>query len=1378
MAGDEGRQKLNFASNAWDGVDRQLGSAVAAAIQRARGAGLVPTVFGSKGHSADAKPVEGLPAVAQQAVSDAGHHSGSLAGLRLTDLDASRLTLEHVDLLHRKALAATYQGLRLSDAVVDKMVGLGMPAWEMLDFIGPCTGTVTPRPRAIALLPIDWRRAIDRDRLLAAIGRIASPYRSVPFPLPQPRPQPGPDWHVPFADTRPFQAAEGAVDLLGVADMRPLLGQLARGPRPGRAKSPGWLLATAYGQAMKGDNSGALRIAAQAASGKDDGKRGAASYQRLVVAPAFAAAVADDSRVALAAARAALEGTAAGTAAQTIAHRAAVRSAAVEARRARSAAKAGGVGRRARKRAAIDATVRLASAEHLEGVGARRAAALTTATAMMDLYRAYAAGMNGVISTPATIRHGRPAYPGDESPSAADVLQRGASAYLGDPTLRLHAFDSFLHLHRLCLANVGCGAWDPFRFDYLAGEARKLLDDLARIDQLSVELIEMLQRAGLERIAATDALQQQLEALLERLVSDINAAAGRLRDTVAAVVPHLRELGALQAIYDLLKSWPWDNWAAVIQAIGGAFASGEDPAIAARDAIGTRMGGFLQGALGEAKGRIVDSLGQIEASVRDALENSMGTLRAELSDVLGANALGALDAALAGINFIAVAQPILDELDAADVSAEIPAWLQTLLLVYVAAPFIAALATAAQAVILGFFSPVELPFVGAVAASVCAFIATTLVQLGISLVLQLLGELLSRKKQILAHVERLLTRLRAIANDLIAALATTAMMQSALDAVNALLARLDDAFPPEINSALSDAVLAARTALRLDLGTVLKAAENSYFRETLEIVEVLPQLEDASPSGMYDPGLGYANRLAAGLSRFEADRIRTTAEPAQVLTQVLSLRQILSGTAEEVEARLAGLLNLSTTLPFDLSIADLDHVAPGLHRQLIRDVQLQVDFDLDVPLSPELTAPGGAPITKADAVAAIVTENSAIAGGLSDPALDGAVPGGGFRGLPVIAGRLPTGIPALLTHDGVSSFRIKDAQSIADAADRRSRLVTGVTLQPDPDERLAARGWKRLTICEPPQQQLFSHFRVLEDGIRFFNPDKEIHPFEFRSIAGAWALEIPAVKLGSVKPKLPRIRDVRLIFSTVARYDSGLAAGIGAPDSPIQASEPDPAADDHALDLLADPLSGLRTSLADGRAELAARISRLESVVGEGFASLTGDIGSLGEKLEDLDEISTTTAGLLLGLPSPGPAARNLRVVTLGATDAATLSGAPKAWTVDEAMLAGRGIDSAATVAWVAVTALPSAGSAVGGLLPGATAPVWPSAPATLGFAPAAGGPARTAQLLFDSPTASVDGITLGGGVPPAGPVGTWTLDLPPGMPALSEAVVALFLET
>ncbi|HYG47285.1 MAG TPA: hypothetical protein VD846_05010 [Allosphingosinicella sp.] len=1444
MASDPDQQELNFAKNSWGGIDGQLGPAIVAAIRRARGIGLVPTIFERKARPTNARAVAALPAVARKALSDAGHHAGSLAGLLLSDLGqgASRLTLEHVDLLHREALSATYRGTGLPRSAVARMVALRMPAWEMLDFIEPCSGLVAPRPGTVASLPIDWRRAIDRDRLIAGLRRNGSPYRPTPFPVPQPRPQPGPDWHAPFGEDRPIRSIERAVDLLGAGDVRPFLGQLGGQAGPAAPSFPGSLLATAYGLAMKGDNPGALRIAGLAASGKDDGKSDSASYQRLVIAPAFAAAVADDSRTAIAASRAALKGTTAGTAAQTIAHRAAVRAAASEARRARAAAKGGGAGRRARKRGAVEATIGVATAEHLEGLAARPGAALETAAAMLDLYRAYAAAMNGISTSPSTLRHGRPTFPRDDRPSASDILQRGPSAYLGDPTIRLHAFDSFLHLHRLCAREPACGAWNLFRFDYLADESRKLLDDLARIDQLSVELIEMLRDAAVERIGATDAFRQQLAALLQRLVSDINAAAGRLRDTVAAAVPRLRELGALQAIYDLLKNWPWQNWATVIEAIGAAFAAGTDPAIAARDALAARMGGSLQSALSGAKSTITGALGAVEALVSEPLSsNAMATLRAELSVVLTPEALTPLDHALDAIKFVAVAQPILDEIDAADVSAEIPAWLQTLLLAYVAAPFVAALAVAAPAIILRLLG-VEVPFVGAIAASVCAFLVTALVQLGVSLVLQLLAGLLSRTLQITAEVNRLVNRLDAIGNDLVASLATTAMIQSALDALNALLARLDDAFPPEINSALSDAVLAARTALRLDLGTVLKAAEESFFRETLEIVEVLPQLEDASPSGMHDPGLGYSNRLAAALSRFEAERIRRMTEPAQVLTQVLSLRQLLAGTAEEIEQVFEKtLLKAENVLSFNLDFIDLDRIAPGLHRQMIRDVQLQIDFDLDSVGLP-VASPSGAPITAADAVAAIVGENNALAGGLSDPALDGAVPGGGFKGLPVVAGRLPTGIPALLTHGGISTFRIRGPQSIAEAAERGSRLVTGATLEPDPQEELAFMKWWRLTICEPPQSHLFSHFRVLEDGVRFFNPGKEIHPFEFRSVIGNWSLEIPAVKLGFVTPKLPKIRDVRLIFSTIARYDRDLASAIRLPPLAVPVNEPDLTREDDVLDLLADPqsllnanlakvaalledllksmgviaqlpelISGLRdqvgalgsavetlgrttqataaavgemqaemeAALAATRTELAARVASLESAVEGGFASLGGDIGSLGEKLEDLEAISTTTAGLISGLPNAGgAAARKLRIITFATTDASILTGAPKAWTVDQAMLAGRGIDGGATVAWVAVTALPSAGSAVGGLIPGTTAPSWPAAPATLSLAPASGGPARSAQLVFDSPTASVDGATLGGGSAPVSPLGTWTLDLPPGMPALSEAVVALFLET
>jgi hypothetical protein len=467
----------------------------------------------------------------------------------------------------------------------------------------------------------------------------------------------------------------------------------------------------------------------------------------------------------------------------------------------------------------------------------------------------------------------------------------------------------------------------------------------------------------------------------------------------------------------------------------------------------------------------------------------------------------------------------------------------------------------------------------------------------------------------------------------------------------------------------------------------------------------------------------------------------------------------------------AQLQPLLAGVPLNFAITQnlLDQVAPGLHRMRIKDVALQIDFD--VPAADQV------------AIASVLDAAASIAGGAADPALDGRIPGGGFPALPVVTGRIPTGIPAALCHGGTSRIRIRPSpQMLAAYYDEcgdpvPSRLLPGplrrTRMLPDPDPEAHAAGWRTLEIRDRPQCMLFSHFERAADTVRFISPPKQLKPFEHRAMVGDWSLEVPALVLGSVVHQLPQIRDVRLIFSAEGQYDSGLASLLALP--PVPVSEPPVPT---ALPVALPPtIEALLQQLTDATQDVTDALEGMVANLGAGVDGLVDVYQAL------TSQTLSVLAGAMTTPTSSGTVLQPLLLSTNVLTnEAQVLAGtAAAAWTVNGTALTTAGVDPARVVRVVSVVISPVTNVTMIGGAP----PVFPVANGTLGFTPAATGTAvATPVSLSTTNSTTVPGSNLAApvGSTLASPVGQWTLQLPTGMSApliasLTEVLVGLLLE-
>jgi hypothetical protein len=428
----------------------------------------------------------------------------------------------------------------------------------------------------------------------------------------------------------------------------------------------------------------------------------------------------------------------------------------------------------------------------------------------------------------------------------------------------------------------------------------------------------------------------------------------------------------------------------------------------------------------------------------------------------------------------------------------------------------------------------------------------------------------------------------------------------------------------------------------------------------------------------------------------------------------------------------------------------------------------------ELTVSDFATAALSAALRIEDAAGAVVEGSRAIAGVAADPSLDGRIPGGGFPGLAVVAGRVPTGLPIALSHLGPSRVRIR-APELADhfvdecgrdvaptdlgCALAKTRLLTDL-LNPD----AAAEGWQLLEFDDPAVNHVFSHFHVLQDGLRFVLPEKQVKPFEQRGLIGSWRLTVPALVNQSVVQLLPAIRDIRIVISTVARHDGNLVPlvkqpALSLPEPPIPVGSAPGQVNAAFNDALADLGKLFEDLLGD-----------LKGQIDGTLADLTAKVGQLGSGVTSLIDVasvlSAATAQLaaLAGVAAPGA---GVRMVTL---DKASLSN-------PTAFLAGGGTATSTTftITQAMLTTANATGTLKGvlGVIVSPT-PVPPPV-GTITF--------PTALGKLTAPDGSVHNIKIDSGlafvdVPDTtGALGLWKIELPAGMPALTNLGVGVLVQ-
>ena len=1333
---------------------------------------------------------EGVSGRTWEAVRAAGYQDArALVAFRPDRMGASlgKVTLAELDALHRESVRASYDASKLDPKLVAFLADQRIRPHEARGFIRFCGGKGVGFDwiKDVAFAKLDERKAIEMKPSGWRELLQAPPERAPTFDPRGPR--------------------EAGRDLLSEGELVALRADPRRAEELLDAKpdsdNVGEMLLLSQALTAKGQGEVALRLAVHAAGVESEKLSETQRYQVQALAPAAAMLAAGQSLTARAmVADNVLVSADAGSRASRVALRGAV--AATRQRADATYARAcrlHGPGREAALEMAKEQYLRVVADAGLDKAQAKAALGVQSGAAVLDLVRAtvVASGSASVamqVSSPKDAQFDKRTVPAE---GAAWLMGSGGVASLVDPMVKGHVLHAWgrlhaLHAPRLAFPSLPVGA-DLFRFDFLLGELRKLAEDVARIEALLTQFKQMLLDQALDKVGLLEGVSEELARLVDGLVKKVEALALEVPGIVDDLVSAARDRAVVIALVEALKAWPHDRWIDLVTSASRDVSNGVDPGTAILNVAKRWLEPDITRILGDVKTQLETDLQALTQELHEA------ALPQELLDSFGeaAQAAGVTDPstailkplqdALAGIDLVAAARAHLDELDV----TEVPLWAEALILAYVAAPLvIGIIAFAPAAAVVGVVGGLIGGAIGAITGGAvgtalgvgAAFSAavTALLALGvqylIAVVLRALGDALGLAAQLQALVDRALGQIHDLVSGIMAALADVGTIQGMLAGITSLLEDIEALIPGEVATAVIDALTSARDTVLDNAQSIALATQRAFFRETLEYVDAVPlSFSSSLPQaglmvGHLDPRYGASAEVAAVASSFETERVLRAVDSEQVLTQVLSLRQLL-GSATDLQPLLAGV-----PLNFAITQADLDRVAPGLHRVLIKDVEVHVDFE--VP--PETQV----------ALSTILGTADAIAGLRMDPALDGRIPGGGFPALPVVAGRVPTGIPALLTHLGESRVRLKPSQKLAKAyTDECGRTLAPMFLPPtlhgtrllaDPDPEAHAAGWRHLQLLDAQEELLLSHFDVLQDTVRFVRPEKGLKPFEHRGLIGSWRLEVPALVLGSVQHQLPAIRDVRLVVGAVAHYDRPLADLVA--QTPVTVVEPTPDATGLGLPGL-QSLEDLLTQLDQTVASLADALEDTVAGLGAQVSGLVDVTTQVQGALEDATEALQTAMVVRLSgaLATPTTAGTTLQAIVMRTSDLANaldvLKGiAPASWTVS-------GIDptKVARVVEVVVTPVTTAGI-LGGAL------TLPSSPSVVGFlaatAPSGAQPVTESVTLATGQSMTIPGLEFtSNGATLTNPNGVWTLKLPAGMPlapaspALTEVLVGILME-
>ncbi|MBW3578979.1 MAG: hypothetical protein KY462_14815 [Actinobacteria bacterium] len=1347
-------------------ADREF---VAAALVAAdpEGSGRLPVVAGTAPKGRAALKVAGVSRATNQALKAAGYRDRhQLAHLRLGQLGgaARGITLRDVDRLHEEHLLASYARLGVPREQAGILASHRIHPTYAAFYLPVCGGNV--------IVPGDGFQGLDvldvlRDRELFDELIVVD----LGGPIPDPEPPIG--WLPGGGVTDP---PDPGIDLLNVATLKRVVvddALVSRFVREGvEPAEVGPAVHSAQVLLSQGRRDDALGVLHQVGTVERDGLASTARYQMEVLAPALVAlhgadagARAPQQRVH--AARTALRRAVPGS--RT--HTALVRSLVAEQRLAgdahlRRSQTANGPARERERHAARQAYLGALTG----GTPAKSGdapgdplIALQGAAPLLDLYRSVGVAV-AAPAEPTVLKAGdqQRLLPAQ---GYAHLLGAGGVAALSDDVVKGHALHAWKQLHRLTCDGTAYVPQvlpgDLFRFDWLLDEARQLADDVARIEELLTSFLNLVMQQALDKIGSVTGIVEELARLVDNLVKRVQAVAAEVPAIVRDLAEKAQTAALMVGLVRWLRDWPHDRWIRVVEAIIDAVATGDNVIDRVMDAIIGPLEADIAQILTDAQSQIEGTLTRLQEQVDGlALPDE---LLASFHDALAAagvsdpsaEILAPLEEALENLDLMAIARDALDDLGAV---VGVPDWLKAILAVWVLAPVVGAVVALLASGPIGWV----LLWVG--------------MDYLVSLAVRALTDVLGLATDLQNQVDEAIARLNELIGGLVTALADVGALQGMISGVDAILDAVEELLPEEVRDAVHGALATARDTVLDNVHGITVALERAYFRETLDLVQAAPSEgfatelpRDGQMLGFNDPRYGSSAVVAQVLSTYELERVRRTTSPLQELTQVISLRHVL-GSAAALQPLLAGLpLNFAITQTF------LDRLIPGLEEALIEDVQLHLDFD--VP--PEVQT----------ALDTVLSTASTIAGGGIDPALDGRVSGGGFPGLPVVVGRVPSGIPAVLTHRGTSYVRLRPGPELANAytdecgcpADplKLAPPIRGTRLLDDPDPEAHEAGWRRLMLLDRPAQQVFSHFDVLDDTVRFHVADKELQPFEHRGMVGSWMLEVPALRLGSVVHQLPPLRDVRLVVSGTARYSTQLADLVAQP--PVPVTEPDVTA---AADGLL-PDVGLPADVTAILAKLDEVKGAIDGVVGDLATAITGDLDDLTAALgtnitgftDAADRMTTTVAAALGNLLAVADglvgqiAVVQLSTETLAnATD--VLTGAAAAtWSSTDitAAMAEQGIAVSSVSRVVQVVVVPVLSSS---LLGGAV--TWPNSAGELAFTPS-GGATEAAPITFDGGTVLVDGGDLGS---PTSPAGTWELTLPSGMPALDRVLIGLVVET
>lgn len=1575
-----------------DLLDPQFGEAIVRAASRNRTWLRIPEFDHARPKGA---AWAGMAAAVRDALVKAGYREKEdLADFRLADLGgmANKIGLRDLDLIHRENVAAAYGKLGFKDsAAIELLADQRILPWDAIGFIRKCGNIFKPPGKFLEVIP-DLEDL--REKLIAEFD-LRFDHQGPPLGGPPP------SWTDP---------ADPHIDMREIYDRADLLDAKTRealSPNSRRAQEllekplePGTIgeaLVQAQLLDAHGDTALAKRLAVHAGRADRNRLTPLEQYQADVVAPAVVLSGSlANSPLIYSSADAALKKAVPGTSPAMRAARAAMRASRRDAARRMkvSAPSNSPSGMAASLMAERDLLGTLTGARLEKESRANSTIAMQSSAALLDVMRAAAAAIT-VGAAP-----GRLLNPQDTTSKSKLLPENGAAFLVGpgglgslvDPAIKANALGVFHTLHSspfspAFLDDLASHQGDLFRFDFLLDEARRLLDDIARIEGLLFNLTDMLLEQGLALVSAiTDDVTDVLAQLINALTAKIAKLGQDIFGLVNELLPKLRDAAFLKAVVDILSNWPHDNWIALFSGTRSKLQAGEALHDAVYHAMYDMLKNDIVASLDDIADQLESHLDALTQQIKDiALPEELKNKLKDFLDAAGVSnvddsVLQPLEDALHAIDLRGVVQPLIDQIREA---TDIPPWAVTLLLIYVVAPFIAAIAEIIIPIMLALAigGPLILLALGSIVVgalaidalellvldAIFAFLMVAATQYIVSLVLQFSTNVLGLVADMQREADLVKDRTRALVDKLIADLANLGGLQALLDAalieIGAITDQIQGLLPKEVAQALHDSLVGARTVIEDDLRSLLCALERSFFRETLELVDAVNQTTapilplDGKIAGFADQRLGSTGQFASALSAFESTRIERALDPPQVLTHVFSMRQLI-GMQGVFFPDLPGpppagtmftqLLN-GLPLPFSITATALDTLMPGMHRALIKDVQVQIDFDLNspgfddetlaqIPLTDVVTTQlqqqtvidvnktvaavaiasgGGAGSTDAEqiitdgltspvigvssAVAAGITEvltqgldNLGIAAGAltsqtgltleevllrgldtgnlhrlellnisladaiiaalatagvhesakhislldvvkaglaalasqaspisgltiarvirvgfealdieqatgrvvdaarkltgeaADPALDGRIPGGGFPGLPVVAGRIPTGLPLVLKHNGPSRVRLLPSQALTQAyidscddptqscylpcALRHTRLITD-----DSNPEAQDAGWQYLEFDDHPATQLFSHFQILKDGVRFIVPEKEVKPFEYRGLIGDWSLQIPALVNSSVEPKLPPIRDIRLIVSTVAHYDDDLKTLVKqplvtlpeppAPALPLAPIVPAiaPAAEDlpALLDELRDTIEAALDAL---NAQLGSAVGNLATVIDAALADVTTELGRVRTGVDGLLDVSqilaavSTQLAAVTGVVNPST---TIKFLTLNGSDLSSLTGSPITWSISNATLTSQSVDPGKVQRVVAVSLVPVP-VATAGILGGVTFPTGTGSLST----PA--GNLHTISLVNGSETLPISEAT---------PVGNWSITLPTGMPELSDFLIGVFLE-